>query len=229
MDNFNEVPGLQAGDRLTRPEFEGRYSAMPNLKKAELIEGVVYLPSWHGRADFASSRADIICILGGYHAATPGTEGSANGTLRLDWENEPQPDAMLRLLPQYGGQSREDGEYLGGPPELIAEVTTSKTSYALHDKLRSYQRNGVREYLVWRIWDEAIDWFILREGRFERLSPTAAGHYHSEVFPGLWLDSAALLAGDGTKLLAVLQEGLASPEHGAFVARLQAASGGINA
>jgi Uma2 family endonuclease len=223
MDTFGQIPALQAGDRLTRPEFERRYTAMPHLKKAELIEGVVYIPSWYGQADFASSRLDIIAFLGRYHIATSGTEGSANGTLRLDWENEPQPDAILRILPQYGGASREDGEFVGGAPELIAEVTTSNTSYALYDKLRAYQRNGVREYLVWRVWDEAIDWFVFRNGRFERLALTDAGHYHSEVFPGLWLDPAALLRGDGAQ---VLQQGIASPEHAAFVTWLQAASGG---
>jgi hypothetical protein len=98
-------------------------------------------------------------------------------------------------------------------------------SYDLHEKLRAYQRNGVREYLVWRVGDAAIDWFVLREGRFEPLPLTDAGHYRSEVFPGLWLDPAALLRGDGTQVLAVLQEGLDSPEHAAFVAKLQAASG----
>jgi len=95
----------------------------------------------------------------------------------------------------------------------------------IDDKLRAYQRNGVCEYLVWRAWDRAIDWFALREGRFERMPLTEAGHYHSEVFPGLWLDPAALLRGDGAQVLAVLQQGIASPEHAAFVARLQAASG----
>ena len=145
-------------------------------------------------------------------------QGSDNGTVRLDLENEPQPDAFLRIAPECGGQSRNDDEYVAGPPELIAEISVSSVSYDLHDKLRAYQRNGVREYLVWRVWDSAIDWFVLREGPFERLPPTEAGHYQSEVFPGLWLDLAALLRGDVAQVLAVLQQGIASPEHAAFVA-----------
>ena len=145
--------------------------------------------------------------------------------MRLDWENEPQPDAFLRIAPHCGGQSRDDDEYIGGPPELIAEISVSSVSYDLHDKLRAYQRNGVREYLVWRVWDSAIDWFALREGRFECLPRTEAGHHQSEVFPGLWLDLAALLRGDVAQVLAVLQQGLASSEHAAFVAKLRAASG----
>ena len=116
-------------------------------------------------------------------------------------------------------------KYVAGPPELIAEISVSSVSYDLHDKLRAYQRNGVREYLVWRVWDSAIDWFALREGRFKRLPRTEAGHYQSDVFPGLWLDLAALFRGDVSQVLAVLQQGLASPEHVAFVAKLHAASG----
>jgi Uma2 family endonuclease len=114
---------------------------------------------------------------------------------------------------------------VGGPPELVAEVAASSASYDLHDKLRAYQRNGVCEYLVWRTWDSAIDWFVLREGRFERLPVSEAGQLRSEVFPGLWLDPAAMIRGDFAQVTAVLQQGLASPEHAAFVARLHAASG----
>ena len=163
--------------------------------------------------------------IGNYLGATPGVDGGDNSTVRLDGENEPQPDIMLRILPQHGGQSRDEDEYVAGPPELLAEVAASSASYDLHDKLRAYQRNGVREYLVWRVWDAAIDWFALREGRFERLPLTDAVYFHSEVFPGLWLDPAAMIRGDFAQVMAVLQEGLASPEHAAFVARLQAASG----
>ncbi len=188
------VPELCAGDRLTRVEFERRYSAMPNLKKAELIEGVVYMPSPVSNIH-ANPHFKIIGWLAIYSFATPGVEGSDNATVRLDWENEPQPDAFLRIVPQCGGQSRDDGEYVGGPPELIAEVAASSVSYELHDKLRAYQRNGVREYVVWRVRDAAIDWFALREGRFERMPLTEAGHYQSEAFPGLWLDPAALIRG----------------------------------
>ncbi len=218
-----QVPGLCAGDRLSRAEFERRYSAMPNVRKAELIEGLVYLPSRVSQ-NHAGPHFDIITFLGLYRIATPGVQGRDNGTVRLDWENEPQPDAFLRIAPECGGQSRDDDEYVAGPPELIAEIAVSSVSYDLHDKLRAYQRNGVREYLVWRVCDSAIDWFALREGRFERLPLTDEGHCHSEAFPGLWLDLAALIRGDVAQVMAVLQHGLASPEHAAFVAHLQAVS-----
>ncbi len=197
---------------------------MPNVKKAELIEGVVYMPS-PVSDNHASPHFDIITFLGVYRAATPGVLGSDNGTIRLDLENEPQPDAFLRISPECGGQSRNDEGYVGGSPELIAEISVSSVSYDLHDKLRAYQRNGVCEYLVWRVWDSAIDWFVLREGRFERLLLTEAGHYQSLVFPGLWLDLPALLRGDVAQVLAVLQQGIASPEHAAFVEKLQTAFG----
>jgi Uma2 family endonuclease len=217
------VPELCAGDRLARAEFERRYAAMPHVKKAELIEGVVYMPSpvseEHGVPHFK-----IIAWLGLYESATPGVEGADNTTVRLDLENEPQPDAFLRIRPEYGGQSRRSGKYVGGAPELIAEVAASSASYDLHDKLRAYQRNGVLEYVVWRVWDRAIDWFVLRDDRYERLPLSAAGYYPSQVFPGLWLDPAALIRGDLAQVMAVLQQGLASPEHADFVRRLHATS-----
>jgi Uma2 family endonuclease len=197
---------------------------MPEVKKAELIEGVVYMPSPVTQTGHSRPHFDIIALLGIYRFATPGVEGGDNGTVRLDWDNEPQPDAFLRILPDWGGQSRNDEEYVGGAPELIVEVAASSASYDLHDKLHAYRRNGVREYVVWRVLDESIDWFVLREGRYERLPPTPAGTFHSEIFPGLWLDPAAWLRGDFARAMAVLQEGLASPEHSEFVDRLRAAA-----
>ena len=140
-------------------------------------------------------------------------------------KTNPNRTPFLRIAPECGGQSRKDDGYIAGAPELIAEISVSSASYDLHDKLHAYQRNGVCEYLVCRVWDSAIDWFGLREGRFQRLPLTEAGHYRSVVFPGLWLDPAASLRGDLARVLAVLQQGIASPEHAAFVAKLQAASG----
>jgi len=218
------VPELHAGDRLTPAEFERRYEAMSHLKKAELIEGVVYLPG-RSSQQFGGPRFDLIGWLGAYKSATPGLQGGDNGIIRLDLENEPQPDAFLRIRPEYGGQSRHSGKYVGGAPELVAEVAASSASYDLHDKLRAYQRNGVVEYLVWRVWDRAIDWFALREGRYALLPLTPESHYRSEVFPGLWLDPAALLRGDLAQVMAVLQQRLASAEHGDFVRRLRDAAG----
>ena len=216
-----DVPELRAGDRLTRAEFERRYAAMPHVKKAELIEGVVYIPSPATQEDHGGPHFDMIGWLGFYRAGTPGVEGGDNSTLRLDLDNEPQPDAFLRILPEYGGQSHNSGKYVAGAPELIAEVAASSVSYDLHDKLRAYRRNEVREYVVWRVWDRAIDWFVLREDRYERLASNAEGQYRGEIFPGLWLDPAALLRGDLAQVIAVLQQGLASPEHAEFMSRLQ--------
>jgi Uma2 family endonuclease len=215
-------PPLENGDRLTRAEFERRYEAMPRLKKAELIEGVVYVGSpvrytQHGHPNF-----DLETWLGVYRAATPGTRGAGNTTVRLDLDNEPQPDILLRL--EQGGRSRisEDG-YVEGAPELVVEVAASSASYDLHDKLRAYRRNGVQEYVVWRVLDGSLDWFALHEGSYRRLELDAAGVLRSEVFPGLWLALPALLAGDLAAVLATLQLGLATPEHAAFVERLREA------
>jgi Uma2 family endonuclease len=156
-----------------------------------------------------------------YRAATPGTTSVGNTTVRLDLDNEPQPDVLLRIA--RGGTSRiSDDGYVEGPPELVVETSASSASYDLHDKLRGYRRNGVQEYIVRRVLDGAIDWLALREGMYLRLEPDDEGILRSEVFPGLWLDFPALLSGDLAKVLATLQQGLASPEHAAFVERLQA-------
>ena len=218
-----EIPPLAAGDRLTRAEFERRYTAMPHVKKAELIEGVVYMPSPVSMKGHAGPHSDLVTWLGVYRAATPGVESGDNGTVRLDLDNEPQPDGMLRISPECGGRSRTVDDYVEGGPELLAEVAASSASYDLHDKLNAYRRNGVQEYVVWRVWDRAVDWFVLRSGRYLPLAVTPDGLYVSEVSPGLRLDPAALVRGDLSRVLAVLQEGLASSEHAAFVQRLQRA------
>ncbi len=216
------VPPLQTGDRLTRAEFERRYATMPNLKKAELIEGIVYMPSPVSTEAHAAPHFNLIGWLALYGSQTPGVQGGDNATLRLDLDNEPQPDAFLRIRPEYGGQSGTRDGYVEGAPELVAEIAATSASYDLHDKLNVYCRHGVKEYIVWRVWDRVIDWFVWREGRYEPLSITS-GLYRSEVFPGLWLDPDALLAGDMARVLQVLQEGLQSPQHAEFVSRLQTA------
>jgi Uma2 family endonuclease len=213
-----KVLPLENGDRLTRHEFERRYQAMPHIKKAELIEGVVYVASPLRFEPHAEPHGLVITWLGVYRASTPRVRLGDNATVRLDMDNEPQPDALLRLDESVGGQSRidEDG-YVEGAPELIAEIAASSAAYDLRDKLRVYRRNGVQEYLVWQVYDQRLDWFRLREGEYVPLQPDAEGIVRSEVFPGLWLAVPALLEGNLAEVLAVLQLGLATPEHATFV------------
>ena len=220
------LPALENGDRLTRAEFERRYEAMPHLKKAELIEGVVYVPSPVRHRQHGAPHAQLIGWLVQYAANTPGVEVGDNTSVRLDLDNEPQPDALLFIDPDCGGQVRISADgIIEGAPELVAEVASSSVSYDLHVKLHVYRRNGVREYVVWRVLDREIDWFVLRAGQYERMVVDAQGFFRSEVFPGLWLDPAALVGGDLATVLAVVQQGLASPEHAAFVARLHPPAG----
>jgi len=215
-----KIPELCAGDRLTRDEFERRYAAMPHCKKAELIEGVVYMPSPVSHLRHSMPHSRIVTWLGCYVARTPGVDFGDNATVRLDLDNEPQPDAHLRIASAQGRARVTADGYLEGPPELTVEVTASTVSYDLHDKLRAYRRNGVQEYLVWRVDDGAIDWFALRGGSYERLAADRDGVLRSDVFPGLWLDVPALLRDLLPAVLATLDRGLASAEHTAFVARL---------
>jgi Uma2 family endonuclease len=216
------IPPLEPGDHLTREEFERRYNAMPHVKKAELIEGVVHMPSPVRLRHHGVPHANLSTWLGNYKVGTPGTEAADNTTVRLDLDNEPQPDAMMVILPECGGQATiSEDDYVEGGPELAAEIAASTVSIDLHEKFRVYRRNEVREYIVWRVQEAAIDWFVLRGGQFERLQPDAAGILKSEVFPGLWLDSAAMTRFDMTTVLQVLQQGLAHTDHAAFVRKLQ--------
>ncbi|HEY83947.1 MAG TPA: Uma2 family endonuclease [Chloroflexi bacterium] len=218
-----ESLSLNSGDRLSRTEFERRYHAHPEIKKAELIEGVVYVPSPIRYENHANPHFAIMGWLAVYSAATPGVKGGDNATLRLDFENEPQPDALLRLEPAVGGQSSvTEDDYLEGAPELIVEIAASSVSYDMHDKRRAYARNGVQEYLVIQMYEQKMAWFVLREGVYELLEPDEEGILRSDVFPGLRLNVNAFWAGDLAAMLATLQQGVDSSAHAAFVEQLKA-------
>jgi len=218
------IPPLEPGDRLTRDEFERRYDAMPELRKAELIEGVVYMPSPVRVERHARPHARIIGWLIHYEAATPGVAVADNATARLDQDNEPQPGAMLYIAPECGGQVRIGVEgYVEAAPELVVEVASSSVSFDLHTKLHVYRRSGVQESIVWRVQDGQIDWFVLRGGVYERLSGDERGVVRSERFPGLWLNTRALLQADLAATLRTLAEGTATAEHADFVEQLRAA------
>ncbi len=215
------MPPLEPGDRMTRDEFERRWEAMPELKRAELIDGVVYMAAALRHKQHGNPHSNLLTWMGLYSWSTVGVESGDASSMRLDFDNVPQPDCILRVLSEFGGQSKvdEDG-YLKGAPELVGEVSASSTSYDLHGKLNVYRKHGVREYIVWRVLDEAIDWFVLCEGRFDRVELPADGIHRSQQFPGLWLSTKALLSGDGRSLLDTLQQGLATDEHAAFVKQL---------
>ncbi|MGH9833230.1 MAG: Uma2 family endonuclease [Blastocatellia bacterium] len=222
--DVHEIPPLRQGDYLTRAEFERRYEAMPEVNKAELIEGRVYMPSPVRAKGHGAPHGDIVGWLVHYKAFTPGVSFFDNSTTRLDQDNEPQPDAQLRIDEALGGQPQiSDDDYIEGAPELAAEVASSSAPFDLNQKKEAYRRNGVQEYIVWQTPDRRIDWFGLADGQYAPLLPDADGIIRSRVFPGLWLDVEALLKDDMAKVLAVLQQGLASPEHGDFVKRLSEA------
>ena len=215
------IAPLEPGDELTRDEFEKRYEAMPNVKKAELIEGIVHMPSPVRWMQHAVPHAELLTWLGVYQTYTRGVFAGDNGSLRLDMENEPQADAALIIDPASGGQVQLSADdFIVGAPELVAEVSSSTASIDMNRKLRVYRRNQVREYLVWRVLDLVVDWFVWRGGEFQLLSPDAEGIVRSEAFPGLWLDPQALVEGEMPRVLEVLQRGIASDEHQQFVERL---------
>ena len=213
------IPKLESGDRLTPGEFRRRYEAMPHLKKAELIEGVVYVQAPVSTDHHGHPHIHLATWAGVYESRTPGTQAVDNSTVQLDLDNEPQPDVFLRILPEYGGQSGRDGAYTSGAPEWVGEIAASSASYDLHDKLNAYRRNGVREYVVWRVFDREIDWFVLKDSQYERVEAEDS-IFRSVVFPGLWLNTKAMIEGQLADVLTLLQKGMESEEHVTFVAEL---------
>lgn len=217
------APVLQNGDYLTRTEFERRFDATPGLKKADLIEGIVYLSSPVSVALHGRPHSHLTGWLGQYVARTSGLDAASSASVRLDEANMPQPDAVLFMPEEVGGRAHVDqDDYVSGPPDLVCEVATSNVSIDLHGKLNVYRRNGVREYLVLRTQDQAVDWFQLKDGAYVPMTPHEDGLLKSNLFSGLWLDPAALLAGDLPKLFAAVDAGTSTDEHRAFVEKLLA-------
>ncbi|MGB7445416.1 MAG: Uma2 family endonuclease [Coleofasciculaceae cyanobacterium] len=164
------IPPLESGDRLNCYEFERRYNSMPSLKKAELIEGVVYVPAALRFRSHAQPHGNLMGWLWTYKISTPGIELGIEPTVRLDLDNEPQPDAVLLIDENCGGQARlSDDDYIEGAPELVAEIAASSVAIDLHDKKRAYRRNGVKEYLVWQVFEQKLDWFYLEQGEYVSL------------------------------------------------------------
>jgi Uma2 family endonuclease len=221
-----DVQPLENGAHLSAFEFLRRYDAMPEIKKAELVNGIVYMASpirldQHGEPDGLMQT-----WLGTYALSTFGVKHATNSTTRLGPDDVPQPDGLLRILPECGGQARLDSKgYLQGPPELVVEIAASTTSIDAREKLVSYRRAGVREYILWRTIDEALDWWILENDEYRPLPAGTDKLLRSRVFPGLWLDTVALLAGDGAGVMARLQVGLKCAEHAAFAADLKKRAG----
>jgi Uma2 family endonuclease len=215
---------MENGDRMKADEFRRRYAAMPHVKKAELIGGEVHMPSPVTLEDHGEPHVEAATWVGTYKAYTRGTAAGDNATVMLDLDNEPQPDLVLFVRPQCGGQVEIDAEgYIVGAPELVFEVSASSRSIDLGRKMDMYRRHRVSEYVVWRTQDEALDWFALRRGRFVPLAPDEGdGLLKSVTFPGLWLDAAALVRRDLAAVLAALTRGVQSAEHAKFVKGLVA-------
>jgi Uma2 family endonuclease len=213
---------LESGDHLDQPEFHRRYERMPPHVKAELIGGIVFMPSPlkrpHGR-----THKLVMRWLDEYEEATLGTEAFDNTTVILGPDSEPQPDACLLIAAEGLGQTTDEDDYIVGSPELAVEIASTMSNIDLHRKKDDYRVNGVNEYVVVVLKPAKVFWFVLRKGRFRELAPGADGILRSQVFPGLWLDPAALLTLDRRRLLRMLRQGLASPEHATFVEKLSRA------
>jgi Uma2 family endonuclease len=213
-------PQLVNGDRMLQPEFHRRYETYPEDDKFELIGGIVFMASPLRRAH-GKNHANLSMVLNLYSGQTPGIELLDNATTILGEESEPQPDLSLRILAEYGGQSRETAkDYVEGPPELVAEVAHSTRAIDLHLKRQDYERAGVREYLVFCLEEPQVLWYDFAAN--DSIATDRRGVARSRVFPGLWINVPALLGEKDKELIATISRGLKSPAHKTFVKNLQA-------
>jgi Uma2 family endonuclease len=216
---LDETRILVEGERLDQPTFHARYEAMPPGTRAELIDGVVFMPSPVGRAH-GRAHVPAIVWLSYYDENTPGMEVLDNATTILGWKSELQPDVLLRILPECGGQTRDERGLIHGAPELVVEVSKATRYVDLGPKLADYELAGVREYVVRALDPDEVLWFRQEQGSLVQRPADPDGFFRSTVLPGLWLDPEAMVRGDTRRLREVLDLGLATPEHAAFVARL---------
>jgi len=214
----NAAPSLENGDHLDQPTFHARYLAMPKSFRAELIGGVVYVPS-PLKVPHGDIHGQVMMWLNIYRAHTPGTQALDNATDILGPDSEPQPDGCLLIK---GGQTHTESDYLVGPPEFAVEVASSSEAFDLFEKRNDYERYGITEYLVLVVREARAVWFIRSAGaddHFIEQPMPSDGIFRSKVFPGLWLDAAALFRGEPMRVIDVLNMGLASQEHAAFVGK----------
>jgi hypothetical protein len=217
------LPPLVAGEHLDQPTFHERYEAMPPDTCAELVGGIVYMPS-PMRLDHGNESRFVGGWLDRYQRFTPGVEGADGATVKLDPKGEPQPDHFLFISPELGGQSDVDSEgYFTVASELIVEVARSTRHYDLNQKKVDYERAGVCEYVVVELDPNRLPWFIRTGKHFKKLPPGRDGIYRSKVFPGLWLDPESIFSRDRVRRDEVLERGVRAPEHAKFAARLAAA------
>ena len=160
--------------------------------------------------------------LGLYEMETPGVEALLRPTVILGKQSEPQPDLVLYVLPEHGGRTRPNDEFLAGPPELFIEIARNIMAIDFHEKKDDYERNHIAEYIIVCLEEEQTYWFDLASGRTRKIPPD--GILRSKRFPGLWIDTQALFRGDSKRMVHVLHDGLASPEHARFVRRLEKAA-----
>ena len=195
-----DVGRLENGAVMPRHEFHRLYAQRLELHRVELVEGVVYMPSPIKVEGHADAQALIMEWLATYTLSRPELRHTGPGTVLLDDQNEPEPDAMLyRVRP-----GRVVGGYLKGAPELIVEIANTSASRDLHQKKAAYERNAVGEYIVWRVADELIDWFRLDHDRYVAAAPGADGIIESVQFAGLRLAVSAALAMDRAAVLRAL-------------------------
>ncbi|HET6384914.1 MAG TPA: Uma2 family endonuclease [Armatimonadota bacterium] len=221
MAVLEQAPALYEGQRIDQSTFHRLYKATQEGFRAELIGGIVHIMSPAGE-EHSGSHGEVSGWLLVFKAASPGVRAHVTPTVILGLSDEPEPDACLRILPSHGGMTRIEEGCIAGPPELVVEVGVSSAKLDLNRKKSRYEALGVQEYVVVAPTRGQLHWFLLQNGRYETIPSDEDGILRSRIFPGLWLDPAALLTGNTARVLQVLQQGVDSEEHQQWAAKLQA-------
>ena len=217
-------PVLHAGDHLDAETFLRRWEGMPELKRAELVEGRAYLMPSPVSEMHGQPHDVVMQWIAAYRRLTPGLAGLVDTTLVIDDETVLQPDYQLNLPQAAGGRTGRTAKgYVTGAPELVVEIAHSTESMDLHEKREIYRRAGVAEYLVWRTHEAAIDWWSNAGDAWRPIEPDGQGVRYSRVYPGLATSNEMLLAGDLGRLAEAIERACAGPcrdEHAALRERL---------
>jgi Uma2 family endonuclease len=222
--NLGSLPGsnFDSGYRLSKEEFIRRYEARKDIRRAELLNGIVFIMASPVSRSHSQGHLSAAHLITNYVEATPLVIGDIDATLLLHGDNAVQPDGLLRVDPRAGGKATlTEKEYIKGPPELVIEISVSTESYDLTFKKDIYLEAGIAEYVVWQALDAKLHWFKRRGDAYEDLKVGDDGIVKSAAMPGFWVDVGAFVRGDLAALKVAMSKGLASPEHASFVVELK--------
>jgi Uma2 family endonuclease len=169
------------------------YDRVEDGQKADLIDGEIYMASPD------SLDADDVCgfirgLLWSFVEARRlgGRVCGSRVAFILDRFIAPEPD-IAYLRPER--LAEQTGKRVHGPPDLAIEICCDESRVRDQEiKKAKYEAAGVREYWIVDRERGVVQFYVLRDGRFEPLELEDGQVYRSTVLPGFWLDARWLAA-----------------------------------